>query len=141
MDEVGLRLEFRTAKWPQQLKAARAGQLMIWQLGYSSASPEVQESLQTLYGPAAGGQNLSRFKFARFDQIYERMQVLPDGPERLALLHEAMNIVTAYAPQKYNVHRIVTDLSQPRLIGYRRPVYSREFWHYVDIDDSTATAE
>jgi ABC-type transport system substrate-binding protein len=141
MDEVGLRLEFRTAKWPQQLKAARAGQLMIWQLGYSSASPEVQESLQTLYGPAAGGQNLSRFRFARFDQIYERMQVLPDGPERLALLHEAMNIVTAYAPQKYNVHRIVTDLSQPRLIGYRRPVYSREFWHYVDIDDSAATAE
>ncbi|HJV59407.1 MAG TPA: ABC transporter substrate-binding protein [Albitalea sp.] len=136
MDEVGIRLQFKTAKWPEQLKAARSAQLMVWQLGYTSASPEVQETLQILYGPASGGQNLARFKHARFDEIYERLQVLPDGPERLALLHEAMNIVTAFAPQKYNVHRIVTDLSQPWLIGYRRPLYSRQFWHYVDIDNS-----
>ena len=64
MDAIGIRLEMRTAKWPEQLKAARAGQLMIWQLGYSSSSPDVQDGLQTLYGPAAGGQNLSRFKHA-----------------------------------------------------------------------------
>ena len=36
------------------------------------------------------------------------MQSLPDGPERLALMHEARDLITAYAPQKYNVHRIVT---------------------------------
>lgn len=136
MTEIGLRLQFKTAQWPEQLKAARAGQLMIWQLGYSAASPEVQESLQILYGPASGAQNLARFKHARFDEAYEQMQMLPDGPQRLALLREALNIVTAFAPHKYNVHRILTDLSQPWLIGYRRPLYGRQFWQYVDIDES-----
>ncbi len=136
MDDVGIRLRFKTAKWPEQLKAARSGQLMVWQLGYTSAAPDVQDGLQTLYGPASGGQNLARFKFPRFDEIYDRMKVLPDGPERLSLLHEAMNIVTAYAPQKFNVHRIVTDLSQPWLAGFRRPLFSRQFWQYVDIDES-----
>jgi hypothetical protein len=43
-------------------------------------------------------------------------------------------IVTAYAPHKYVVHRIVTDLMHPWLIGYRRPLYGRQFWHYVDIE-------
>ena len=120
----------------EQLKAARAGKLMMWSLGYSSATPDIQEGLQILYGPASGGQNLARFRHRRFDEIYELTQGMPDGPKRLALLQEAFKIVAAYAPHRYNVHRIVTDLAQPWVIGYRRPLYGRQFWHYVDIDDT-----
>jgi ABC-type transport system substrate-binding protein len=134
MDAVGLRLNIIKGAWPEQLKMARAGQLMIWGVGYSAANPDVQDGLGLLYGPAAGGQNLPRFKLARFDAIYERMAGLPDGPERLALLHEAIKIVTAYAPHKYNVHRILTDLTHPWLTGYRRPLFGNQFWQYVDVD-------
>ncbi len=140
MDAIGIRLRIKTAKWPEQLKAAQAGQLMVWELGYTSVTPDVQDTMQTLYGPAAGGQNLARFKDARFDEIYRRMQDLPDGPERLALLREANKIVTAYMPQKYNVHRIATQLVQPWLLGYRPPLYGNQFWAYVDIDDSKRPA-
>ncbi|MBW8830712.1 MAG: hypothetical protein JF606_15020 [Burkholderiales bacterium] len=73
---------------------------------------------------------------SRFDEAYEQIQILPDGPQRLALLREALNIVTALAPHKYNVH--LTDLSQPWLIGYRRPLYGRQCWQYVDIDEASA---
>jgi len=136
MDEIGVRSEFRPAQFPEQLKAARGGQLMVWSLGNTASTPDFQEGLQLLYGPASGGQNLPRFKLKRFDELYERMQLLPDGPERLALLREAQALVTAYAPHKYNVHRILTDLSQPWLIGYRRPLFGRQFWQYVDIDET-----
>ncbi|MEO8079151.1 MAG: ABC transporter substrate-binding protein [Caldimonas sp.] len=134
MDAIGIRLRIKAAQWPEQLKAARAGQLMVWQLGYTATSPDFQDGLQILYGPASGGQNLGRFKDARFDELYRRLQSLPDGPERLKLLHEALNIVTAYAPQKYNVHRVVTYLMQPWLLGFRAPLYGNQFWQYVDID-------
>ncbi len=140
MDRIGVRLQISAAQWPEQLKAARAGQLMVWQLAYSAAAPDVQDGLQLLYGPASGGQNLARFKDARFDALYERMQTLPDGPERLALLREELKIITAYAPHKFIVHRIVNDLSQPWLLGYRRPLYGNQFWQYVDIDDSLRAA-
>ena len=136
MDAIGIRLRTKAAQWPEQLKAARAGQLMVWQLGGTNASPDFQDTLQQLYSPAAGGQNLSRFKDPRFDALYRRMQSLPDGPERIAVLREALKIITAYMPQKYNVHRIVTWLSQPRLIGLRAPLYGNQFWQHVDIDDS-----
>jgi ABC-type transport system substrate-binding protein len=140
MDLVGLNLRIRTGQWPEQLKAARAGELMIWQLGYSAAEPDVQTALQLLYGPASGGQNLPRFRHRRFDEIYERMQALPDGPERLALLGEALRIVLAYMPHKYTVHRIVNDLTQPWLVGFRRPLFGNQFWQYVDIDPAPRAA-
>jgi ABC-type transport system substrate-binding protein len=134
MEVIGLQLKIDKRIWPEQLKQARAGQLMIWSLGYSAADPDMQNALQTLYGPAAGGQNLARFRHARFDELYRQMQALPDGPQRLALLREAQRIVAAYAPHRYAVHRVVTDLTQPWLTGYRRPLFGQRFWHYVDID-------
>jgi ABC-type transport system substrate-binding protein len=140
MDAIGIRLRIKAAQWPEQLKAARAGQLMVWQLGSTNSSPDAQDSLQNLYGPAAGGQNLSRFRDARFDDLYRRMQALPDGPERLALLRQAQAIITAYMPHKFNVHRIVTYLMQPWLLGFRAPLYGNQFWQYVDIDDGKRPA-
>lgn len=134
MDELGLRLKIQIGQWPEQLKKARAGELMIWSLAYSAGSPDVQDGLQTLYSPAAGGQNLARFKSARFDELYRQMQALPDGPQRLAALREAQRIVAALAPHRYNVHRVITDLTQPWLLGYRRPPFGMRFWQYVDID-------
>jgi ABC-type transport system substrate-binding protein len=135
MDAVGIRLRVRVATFPEQLKAARAGQLMVWQLGYSASQPDVQDGLQLLYGPASGGQNLARFQHPPFDALYERMQALPDGPQRLALLDEALKITAAYMPHKYNVHRILADLFHPWVIGYRHPLYGNQFWQYIDIDD------
>ena len=134
MDAVGLRLNLEKGQWPEQLKRARAGQLMVWQVGQSATNPDVQDAFQLLYGPASGGENLARFKLPAFDAVYERMQTLPDGPERLALIGEANRLSTAYMPQKYNVHRILNDLTQPWLLGYRRPPFGNQFWQYVDID-------
>ncbi len=134
MDALGVRLVVRLGQWPEQLKAARAGELMMWTLGYSAADPDAQSALNLLYGPAAGGQNLARFRHPRFDALYERMQSLPDGPERLALLREAQRITLAWLPHRYNVHPVATDLVQPWLHGYRRPLYGSQWWQYVDVD-------
>jgi ABC-type transport system substrate-binding protein len=134
MDALGVRLVIRTAQWPEQLKKARAGQLMIWLLGGSATNPDVQDAFQVLYGPAAGGQNLARFKLAAFDRLYERIQELPDGDERLKLIAQANKLLLAYEPQKFALHRVATDLAQPWLTGFRRPPFSRQFWQYVDVD-------
>ena len=134
MDAVGLRLTIDRGQWPDQLKQARAGQLMVWQLAYSASDPDVQSGLGILYGPDAGGQNLARFRHERFDEIYRATGSMADGPERAALLREALRIVDAYAPHKYTVHRIQNDLTHPWLVGYRRPLFGNQWWTYVDID-------
>ena len=133
---LNIRFKIRVAQFPEQLKAGKAGQLMVWQLGYTAVNPDVQDAFQLLYGPASGGQNLPRFRNADFDAIYRRMQNLPDGPERMAQLREALKITTAYAPMKIRVHRVLNDLMQPWLVGYRHPMFGNQWWQYVDIDES-----
>jgi ABC-type transport system substrate-binding protein len=133
-DAVHIRTRFFAGKWPEQLKQARAGKLQLWMLANSANSPDGLDQLQRLYGPATGAQNYARFRLPAFDRLYERLQLLPDGPEREALFREAKRLQAVYVPEKTHVHRIINDLSQPWLIGYRRPLFRNEFWHFVDID-------
>jgi ABC-type transport system substrate-binding protein len=134
MNALGLRVEFRPAKWPENMKNARSGKLMLWSIGLSSAAPDGQPTFDGGASIHMGGQNLARFRDERFDRLYARMQVMPDGPERLALFDEALKIMLAYKPYKYHVHRIHTDLAHAWLHGYRRPPYWNTWWQYVDID-------
>ena len=141
LERVGIRVKFFPGKWPEQLKAARAGKLQLWTLGSSAVAMDGQGSLARLYGPQSGSQNLARFKNEEFDRIYQRMQVIPDGPERLELFRQAQLISIAYMPYKITVHRFNNDLVQPWLQGYRRPVFWNDWWHMVDIDNTARPAK
>jgi len=132
---VGIRIVFKPAQWPENLKAARAGTVQFWQLGSSAAGSDGQGALARLYGPEAGSGNLARFKNEEFDRIYRRMLVIPDGPERERLFLKAKEIAVAYMPYKYTAHRMEADMLQPWVVGYRRPLFWLEWWHMVDIDN------
>jgi len=133
-DAIGVRVEFIPAKWPENLKAARAGKLMMWGVGSLADVPDGQTMLARLYGPQTGTYNFARFRNAEVDAIYERLLILPDGPERLALYDRIKRISVAFMPYKYHVHRLVNDLAQPWLIGFRRPPFVLNWWEFVDID-------
>jgi len=134
MNALGIRVNFRPAKWPENLKNARAGKLQIWSLGSSAAAPDGQPALYRSATVHKGGQNLARFSRKEFDEVFNRMTFLPDGPERDKLFLEAKRITVAYVPYKHHVHRILTDLTHAWVEGFRRPPYWLEWWTYVDID-------
>ena len=136
LDALGVRVKFIIGQWPENLKAARAGKLMMWQLAQSAAAPDGQSALAKFYSPEIGSQNMARFRNARFDALYERMQALPDGPEREALFLEAKQIATAYMPWKLRVHRLEGEVLHPWVAGYRKPLFWQEWWHMIDIDES-----
>jgi ABC-type transport system substrate-binding protein len=134
MDALGLRIEFKVAKWPEQLKASRAGKLMMWGVGWSAGQPDADTFLALGYGPNKGQANHARFALAEFDALYQKQRVLPDGPERQALIDRAKKMLIAYMPYKVHVHRIGTDLWHPWVLGFDRNLFVRDFWKYIDID-------
>lgn len=140
MRAIGLKIRFKVGKWPELLKAARAGNFTIWHVGNVAASPDSQGQLQRFDGRQVGGQNMARFKRPEFDALYDKLSALPDGPERLALFREANRIALAWMPYKARFHTIVTDMAHPAVIGYRRPLFWQEWWHFVDVDRSAAGA-
>ena len=134
MAAIGIKMIFKPAKWPENLKAARAGTLQMWGVASSASGGDGQGMLTRYYGPQAGQQNLSRFNLPEFNAIHEKLTVLPDGPERLALFERAKRLAIAYAPYKLHVHRFVADLMHAGMLGYRRPLFWNEWWHMVDVD-------
>ncbi|MBK1689885.1 ABC transporter substrate-binding protein [Rubrivivax gelatinosus] len=139
MDAVGLRIVFKAAKWPEQLKASRAGKLMLWGVAWSAELPDGDTFLALGYGPNKGQSNHPRFDLPAYNALYEKQARLPDGPERREAMDAAKKLLVAYAPYKPTVHRIWTDLAHPWVLGYSRNIFVREFWKYVDLDPEAQT--
>jgi ABC-type transport system substrate-binding protein len=134
MTALGVQLDFRPAKWPENLKNSRAGKLMMWRVGWVAAQPDGDTFLALGYGPNKGQANHARFDLPAFNRLYALQRTLPDGAEREGLFHEAKRLFVAYAPYKFVGHRIETAVYHPWVIGFRRHPFMRDFWKYIDID-------
>jgi len=134
MTAIGLKVEFNKQKWPDLLKAARLGQVQMWNLGNINTNPEGFGFLGLLYGPNSGFANLARFKLADFDRLYEQGRALPDGPERTAKIKRMTDLFYAYSPWVLTAFRYDNVLIQPWVIGYKYNPTNQHPWQYLDID-------
>jgi ABC-type transport system substrate-binding protein len=135
-ESVQVRITFKISKWPEQLKASRAGKLMMWGVAWGGVSPDGAYFLDLLYGPNKGQANHARFDLPEFNRLYEAQNVMADGPEREAIILRMKLLSVAYMPYKVSSHRVATDLMHGPLNGYRRHPFLRDFFRYVDIDPS-----
>ena len=134
MGAIGLRTAFRAATWPEQYKAARAGKLMMWSVSGRASAPDGIEGLLRYDGAAAGGVNLSRFDLPEMNATIARLQALPEGAERDALFDHAKRLTVAWMPYKLRTHLAATALTQPWLVGFRRPLFWNNWFEMVDIE-------
>ena len=134
MNALRIRIEFKVAKWPENLKASRSGKLTTWGVGWSAGAPDGDTFIGLGFGPNKGQSNHARFDLPAFNKLYEAQRALPDGPERLALMHQARDLMVAYMPYKIHAHRFSTDLVHPWVQGYHASHFRGLFWKYVDLD-------
>ncbi len=130
---IGVRVQFRTATWQENIKASRAGKLMMWTTGWSAALPDGGYFLDVLYGPNKGMSNHSRFDLPAFNALYERQRVLPDGPERDALIAKALALSVAYMPVKATGWVRQAWVAHPQVQGYVPHPFIRDYWRYLDV--------
>jgi ABC-type transport system substrate-binding protein len=133
MDALGIRLDLRIGQWSENLKSVRAGRFMMWRVSSSASTPDGQSAMERAYGGSIGKSNLARFSLPAYDEVFRRLQALPDGPQRLALFRQANRLALAYMPYRMTIHRILCDLTRPQLVGYRRPLFWNNWWHMVDV--------
>ncbi|MBS0444695.1 MAG: bicyclomycin resistance protein [Proteobacteria bacterium] len=138
MDALGLRVELKNAQWPENLKAALAGNFMMWRVASLASSPDGLGALERAYGPSIGKGNIARMQLPAFDDIYRQLKFMPDGPARQAKFDEAAKLLVAYAPYRAGVHRIANDMSYAEVQGYRRTPFWLDWWQFVDVAPSAA---
>jgi ABC-type transport system substrate-binding protein len=132
--DIGVRVNFRSATWQENIKASRAGKLQMWGTGWSGALPDGGYFLDVLYGPNKGQSNHARFDLPAFNALYEKQRRLPDGAERDALIQQALKLSVAYMPIKATGHVIGLWVSHPRVHGYVPHPFIREYWRFLDVD-------
>ena len=136
MNAIGIKMEMVSQRWADLYKMAKNGQLQFWQLANTSTSTDGYTFLGMLYGPNAGLANLSRFKLAEFDRLYDASKKIPAGPERDKYVRQMSEIVAAYAPWKLNSYRIENVVVYPWVIGYKYNPFNQHPWQYLDMDMS-----
>ena len=134
LDAIGVRVAFRVNQWPENMKSARAGKLMIWLLGWSATGSDPDSFLALGNSRDIGASNIARFKLEEYDRLYDQQRQMPDGAERNAVIHQMKRWFLTYMPYKVHGHRFVNDVMHPWLIGYRRHPFARDFFKHIDVD-------
>jgi ABC-type transport system substrate-binding protein len=133
MREVGIRMEFPVQTFPEAFKAAHAGQIQMSSFGWNGDIAD--DFMRLFYGPYAGAGNLSRFRNAEYDALYEKSRRTADTAERNKLYEAMTRIVSAQAPWCTNAYRISNTVVASHIRGYRKNVhYFLTPWQYLDID-------
>ena len=136
LDSIGIKIAFNTQKWPDLLKQGRAGQLQFWGLGWNESSTDGNSFLSLLYSKSIGQSNFARMNIKQYDELYEKAQTLPIGPQRWALYKTLNEIATVNSVWQPGVFRYQNILTQPWLLNYKRIPYRQHFWHLMDIDEA-----
>jgi len=132
MTAIGLHMVFEVAPFGELIKRSLAGQLQMWGFNWTNG-PDGEFFLGLAYGPNADQSNDSRFKLPAFDALFERQSVMPDGPERLAVMREATKLMLAYMPYIAHVHPIDVDLSHASVRHLIRHPFKSSWWNFTDV--------
>ena len=132
MKEIGIRIDFEIRTFPEGFKAAHAGQLQFSGFGWNGDVAD--DYMRLFYGPNAGAGNLSRFRNAEYDALYDNSRRTADTAERNKLYEAMTEIISAQAPWCTNVYRISSTVVAPQIRGYRKNGhYFLTPWEYLDL--------
>jgi ABC-type transport system substrate-binding protein len=134
MDAIGIRTDFVKQKWPDTLKEARAGKVVAWQLGGIASAREGESFLNHLYSKMIGTTNYGNFKLDAYDKLFEKSQLLPDGPERNRIYRQLADYHYNYAAAMLGVFRYSNVLLHPWMLGWKSHAFEQYPFAYLDID-------
>ena len=134
LDLIGIRAEFPTQNFADNLKAATQCKLMIWSGAWGADYPEGENFAQLLYGRNAGQGNHACYESAAYDALFEKAKTLPPGPERAPLYAQMNRQMEADSVWDIHVSRVRTWLIRPWVKGFKKSAFLESEWAYIDIE-------
>lgn len=134
MDQLGVRIEFATGNFADNLKAASACKLSIWGGSWMADFPDGENFMQLLYGPKAGQGNHACYESAAYDALYRRAISLPLGEERNKVYAQMSRQMEADTPWALHTSRVRSWLIRPWIKGYKKHPILHSDWAYIDVE-------
>ena len=134
MDAIGLHIDFQISKFADNLKAARACQLMMWGSGWTADYPDGDNFMQLLYGPNSHQSNNGCYQSPAFDAFYVKSTQIPDSPERNRLFLEMSRQMEVDGAWSLQDTRLRNSMLRPWVKGYKKHPILAAPWQNMDIE-------
>ncbi len=106
--KLGIQLVIRATDYNRFQEKMRNGTSQIFQWGWNADYPDPENFFFLLYGPNAKvkhhGENAANYSNPEFDQLFEKMKNIKNGPERLAIIKEMTRIAQEDSPWLWGFH-------------------------------------
>jgi oligopeptide transport system substrate-binding protein len=107
LTDVGLQVEVEYMDWPTYLQKINTRSEQMFCSGASASTPDSQDFLASFYSKYwAPGSNSFNYANPEFDKLYEKVEVMPQSPERCELYRKMELIVLEDCPAAFLNHRI-----------------------------------
>ncbi len=121
---IDLQLVMRTSDFNRFQEKLRKGAAQLFYLGWNADYPDPENFFFLLYGPQGkakfNGENAANYASAQYDELFERMREMDNGPERQALIDQMLEILRRDAPWAGGFHPKDFALAH-RWVGNRKP--------------------
>ena len=136
--KLKITLEIRTTDWNRFQEKIRQGNTQIFFLGWNADYPDPENFMFLLNGPQSraknGGENSANYQNPQYDQLFERMKNLENGPERQRIIDQMLTIVREDAPWAGGLHPKEYGLSHRWVANLKPNQMARNGLKYQRID-------
>lgn len=104
--KIGIQLEIRATDYNRFQDKMTKGSAQIYYWGWLADYPDAENFFTLLYGPNSkavngAGENASNYRNERFDELFESLRNLENGPEKARVIDEMIRIVQKDAPWSF----------------------------------------
>ncbi|WP_028294211.1 ABC transporter substrate-binding protein [Oceanobacter kriegii] len=138
--KLGIQLNIRGSDYNRFKDKMRSGNAQLFQWGWSADYPDAENFLFLLYSKngqvitGGSGVNASNFSNAEYDRLFEQMKLMPDSPERLALIRQMLEIYHHEVPWASGLHLHSYVLDNPWVRNTKPHGISTATLKYMGID-------
>lgn len=134
--KLGIRLVIRGSDFNRFQEKVKNGNVQLFFWGWNADYPDPENFLFLFYGPNSsaqfGGENMVNYNNPIYDRLFEKMRVMPDGPERRTIIQEMINILEKDRPwvwgfnaQSYALYQNWVRISKPGSMANNTLKYER----------------
>ena len=107
--KINIQLVVRSTDYNRFQDKMRKGNAQIFEWGWNADYPDPENFLFLLYGPQSkagnhSGNNAANYDNPEYNQLFERMEKMDNGPERQAIIDQMVEILRNDAPWLWGYH-------------------------------------
>lgn len=145
--KLNINLVIRATDYNRFQEKMLNGTSQIYRWGWNADYPDPENFLFLLYGPNAkvdtNGENASNYQNKEFDDLFEKMKTMSNGPERQELINRMVEIlrhdspwVWGFHPVGFSLHHSWYQNAKPNLMANNTLKYKR-----IDVEKRNAFRE